>query len=91
VNSLRPWSIIDLTCYACDGCGCFQARQVAREEKQRALRVVGVRDINKRLDLATNNALDPVDNDLGDLRSTLDRHQQNNVQLMVSRHFADLT
>jgi len=68
----------------------LQGRQVARDEKQRALSVIGVEDINKKLDSEVNRALDPVDNELSDLRATLDGQLQRNSQLKVitghSRH-----
>jgi len=56
---------------------------MARDEKQRALNVVGVADVNKKLDLEASKALDPVDQDLADLRSALDRQTQRNEQLQV--------
>jgi len=56
---------------------------VARDEKLRALNVIGVDDVNKKLDIEVNNALDPVDQDLADLRASLDRQVQRNNQLTV--------
>jgi len=45
--------------------------------------VIGVEDINKKLDTEVNKALDPVDNELSDLRGTLDGQLQRNAQLKV--------
>lgn len=56
---------------------------MARDEKLRALNVIGVDDVNKKLDIEVNNALDPVDQDLADLRASLDRQVQRNNQLTV--------
>jgi len=56
-------------------------RQLVRDEKQRALRVIGVDDINRKLDAEVNSALDPVDQDLSNERSTLDSQLQRNNQL----------
>jgi len=63
-------------------CCCWlQGRQLVRDEKQRALRVIGVDDINRKLDAEVNSALDPVDQDLSNERSTLDSQLQRNNQL----------
>jgi len=61
-----------------------KARKVAMDEKQRALNVIGVEDVNRKLDIEVDKALDPVDQDLNDLRSTLDRHLQRNNNLKVT-------
>lgn len=56
---------------------------MARDEKHRALCVIGVEDINKKLDTEVNRALDPVDSELSELRATLDGQLQRNSQLKV--------
>ena len=58
---------------------------MAWDEKQKALQVIGVDDVNRKLDTEVNRALDPVDRDLGDLRSTLDSQLQRNRQLKVEQ------
>ena len=70
--------------------GVDQDRQVARDEKQRALRVIGVDDVSRKLDIEVNRALDPVYQDLGDTQSALDRQLHRNNQLRVCTHVADL-
>ena len=56
---------------------------MARDEKLRALRVIGVEDINRKLDVEVNVALEPIDQQLSDLRSTLDAQIQRNNRLKV--------
>jgi len=63
---------------------------MSRDEKQRALQVIGVEDVNRKLDIAVNEALDPVDHHLTDLRSALDSQQQRNNRLQVTEKFTRL-
>ena len=56
---------------------------MARDEKQRALRVIGVQDVNKKLDVEVNAALEPVDQQLSDVRSALDTEIRRINQLKV--------
>jgi len=56
---------------------------MARDEKLRALRVIGVEDVNRKLDVEVNVALEPIDQHLSDLRSTLDAQIQRNNRLKV--------
>jgi len=64
-----------------------KGREMSRDDKQRALRVIGVEDVNRKLDIAVNEALDPVDHDLTDLRSAVHSQQQRNNQLHVREKF----
>jgi len=57
---------------------------MARDEKQRALRVIGVEDVNKKLDVEVNVALKPVEQQLDEVRSTLDSQIKRNNQLKVN-------
>jgi len=46
--------------------------------------VIGVEDVNKKLDVEVNAALEPVDQQLNDVRSKLDAQIQRNNQLKVN-------
>jgi len=45
--------------------------------------VIGVEDVNKKLDVEVNAALEPVDQELSEVRSTLDSQIQRNSKLKV--------
>jgi len=61
----------------------LQGRELARQEKKRTLQVIGVDDINRKLDVEVNTALEPVDRQLSQLKSTLDSQTLRNQQLKV--------
>jgi len=60
-----------------------QGRQSAKDEKHRALLVIGCEDVNRKLDIEVNKALDPVDIELTDLRTALDAQLRRNRKLKV--------
>ena len=45
--------------------------------------MIGVEDVNKKLDVEVNAALEPVDQELSEVRSTLDSQIQRNSKLKV--------
>jgi len=67
-------------------CVCvLQVRQVIRGEKLRTLRVVGVDDVNAKIEPEVVRTLTPIDKELNELNGILGQLQQENDKRQVGQ------